>query len=481
MARSSLILSFLPLASTMGNDIIDYLQTKKTQSVVPTKGLEISIFERRTYQKRGENMFYDELLTKAEKKLQSEVREFVRDEVPGDLIKRMDNNEIKWPQEFVRKLGERNLLGLRFDPKWGGRGMPWTAEVAAGEEIAILNTVCTCAFMMPSMVGQAINKFGTDEQKERFLRPLLTGEIQAAECLTEPRGGSDFFGATTKAELDGDHFIVNGQKRFVVAAEVADIFLVYCRTNFNKTERTNRISALLIERGHGIETEYLYGLMGNRGGGAARLVFRDVKVPKENIVGELHGGFEVFNQMMFPERMACVMGALGTARATLDIAARYSDKRHSFGQPIRRFQGVNFQVADSITQLDAARALAYLAAKAIDNNSASARRLVSEAKKFSTEAAWEVANKAMQIMGGIGYTDVYPVERFLRDARLTMIFTGTNEVMNMMIQHEFYQEILGGRHDERNVESDALNWGDEAEKCFTDDDMWRVHETVKKN
>ncbi len=426
-------------------------------------------------------MFYDELLTKEEKALQLEVREFVRDEVPSELLKQMDRDEIKWPQEYVRKLGERNLLGLRFDRQWGGRGLPWTAEIAAGEEIAILNNVCTCAFMMPSMVGQAIHKFGTDEQKERFLRPMLKGTTQAAECLTEPRGGSDFFGATTTAVLDGDHFVVNGQKRFVVAAEVADIFLVYCRTNLDdEAGSDDRISALIVERGAGIETEYLYGLMGNRGGGAARVVFRDVKVPKDNLIGRLHGGFDVFNQMMFPERMACVVGALGTARASLDIATRYSAKRQAFGQPIRKFQAVSFMVGDAITQLDAARGLAYLAAKAIDNDSPRARRLVSEAKKFTTEAAWDVVNKSMQIMGGIGYTDVFPIERFLRDTRLTMIYTGTNEVMNLMIQHEYYNEVLGGRSDERDTEQDAHGYGDDEEKCYTDEDMWRVHESGGK-
>jgi alkylation response protein AidB-like acyl-CoA dehydrogenase len=421
-------------------------------------------------------MFYDELLTGEEKALQREVREFVRDEVPPELLRQMDRDEIKWPREYVRKLGERNLLGLRFEPKWGGRGLPWTAEVAAGEEIALLNNVCACAFMMPSMVGQAIHLFGTDEQKERFLRPMLQGTIQAAECLTEPRGGSDFFGATTKAVLDGDHFIVNGQKRFVVAAEVADIFLVYCRTNFEDADPKNRISALIIERGPGIETKYLYGLMGNRGGGAARISFRDVRVPKENVIGDLHGGVHVFNQMMFPERMACVMGALGSSRAALNIAARYSAKRHAFGKPIREFQAISFMVGDAITQLDAARGLAYLAAKAIDNDSPRARRLVSEAKKFSTEMAWDVVSKAMQIMGGIGYTDVFPIERILRDTRLTMIYTGTNEVMNLMIQHEFYQELLRGLDDQRDAEKDAPAYGDEDEKCFTDEDMWRVHE-----
>jgi len=421
-------------------------------------------------------MFYDVLLSPEEKRLQNEVREFVRDEVPSELIDQMDRDEIKWPQEYVRKLGDRNLLGLRFDPQWGGRGLPWTAEMAAGEEIAVLNSVCTCAFMMPSMVGQAIHIFGSDEQKERWLRPMLAGRLQAAECLTEPRGGSDFFGATTRAEPDGDHFVVRGQKRFVVAAEVADIFLVYCRTNFEDEDPRKSISAFIIERGPEIKTDYLYGLMGNRGGGAARISFRDVRVPRENLIGGLHGGFDVFNQMMFPERMACAAGALGGARAALDIATRYSHKRRAFGRPIRNFQAVSFQVADAITQLDAARALTYLAARAIDDGSASARRLVSEAKKFSTEAAWDVVNKAMQVMGGIGYTDVFPIERYLRDIRLMMIFTGTNEVMNLMIQHEFYEEVLGERDGERNIEGDAHASEAIEEKCYDDEDMWRGYE-----
>jgi alkylation response protein AidB-like acyl-CoA dehydrogenase len=421
-------------------------------------------------------MFYDELLSPEERKLRHEVREFVRDEVPPELLVQMDRDEIKWPQEYVRKLGERNLLGLRFDPQSGGRGLSWTGEMVAGEEIAVLNSVCACAFMMPSMVGQAIHVFGSDEQKERWLRPMLAGRLQAAECLTEPRGGSDFFGATTRAEPDGDHFVVRGQKRFVVAAEVADIFLVYCRTNFEDVDPRKSISAFIIERGPGIETEYLYGLMGNRGGGAARISFRDLRVPRENLVGGLHGGFDVFNQMMFPERMACAAGALGGARASLDIATRYSHKRRAFGKPIRKFQAVNFMVADAITQLDAARGLTYLAAKAIDNQSPSARRLVSEAKKFATEAAWDVVNKAMQVMGGIGYTDVFPIERYLRDIRLMMIYTGSNEVMNMMIQHEFYDEVLGGRAGERDTERDARACADVEEKCFSDEDMWRGHE-----
>lgn len=421
-------------------------------------------------------MYYDVLMTDEDRAIRQEVRQFVRDEVSSDFVRAMDREEIKYPREFVQKLAARNLLGLRFDKKWGGRGLKWTSEVAAEEEVGILGTALGCAFVMPSIVGEALHTFGTDEQKERFLRPILQGKLISAEALTEPRGGSDFFGATSRAVLDGANFVVNGQKRFVVGAAEADVFLVYCRTNFDdKSHKSNRISAMVIERGPGVKAEYIYGLMGTRGGGTGRLVFRDVRVPKENLIGEFNGGGLVFNQMMIPERMTSAAASLGAARAALEVAARYSDRRHAFGQPIRNFQAVSFMVADAITRLDAARGLVYLAARSVDAGAPNSRRLVSEAKKFCTDTCWEVTNKAMQIMGGIGYTDVYPIERMVRDARLSQIWTGTNEVMSLLIQHEYYNEVLKGKRDTRDVEKDALHV-DEAEKCFTDEDMWRVHE-----
>ncbi len=418
---------------------------------------------------------YDFMLTDAERAVRDEVREFVKSEVSHDFIKAMDKDEIKYPREYVEKLGERNLLGLRFPKKWGGRELPWTAEVAVEEEIGVLGCALGCAYVMPSIVGEALNTFGTDEQKEKYLVPLLKGEKISAEGLTEPRGGSDFFGATTKAVLDGDHFIVNGQKRFVVAASEADVFLVFCRTNFEKDAPSqNTISALLIDKGPGVEAEYLYGLMGCRGGGTGRLVFRDVKVPKENLLGELNMGGLVFHQTMIPERLTSAAASLGVF-AALNLALDYSTKRVAFGRPIKKFQAIQLMIAESITKLDAARSLVYMAAKAADTGQPNVRRLVSEAKKFATEMSWEVANKAMQIMGGIGYTDVYPIEKTLRDTRLSMIWTGTSEIMSLLIQHEYYREVLDQMGQYRDLEADAIG-GDEPEKCFSDEDMWAVHE-----
>lgn len=418
-------------------------------------------------------MFYEELLSEVERKIRDEIRAFVRDQVPHELVHALDRDDMQYPREFVQDLGANNLLGLRFDPVWGGRGLPWTAEVIAEEEIGVLGTTLGCAFVMPSIVGEALHVFGTEAQKERYLKPLLKGDIISAEALTEPRGGSDFFGATCKAELKNNVFVVNGQKRFVVGATEADLFLVYCRTNFKEdAHKHERISAILVERGPGVKTEYQYGLMGTRGGGTGRLIFHNVEVPEENLIGELHSGAEVFNQMMIPERLTSAAACLGV-RAALEIAARYSDKRKAFGQKIRRFQGVNFMVADAITQLDAARALVYLAARSVDEGAPNRRRLVSEAKKFATDTAWKVSNLAMQIMGGIGYTDVYPIERMVRDYRLSQIWTGTNEIMNLLIQHEYYGEVLAGNASPRDSERDAQSYAAISEKVYIDEDQWR--------
>ncbi|SHK83958.1 Acyl-CoA dehydrogenase [Desulfatibacillum alkenivorans DSM 16219] len=416
---------------------------------------------------------YDFLLTPEEQELKKETREFVREEVSGDFLRRLDKDEIVYPREFVEKLAERGLRGIRFPKKYGGRGMSWVADVAATEEIGCLGMALGCAFVMPSIVGEALNKFGTEEQKQKFLKPYIEGSLVAAEALTEPRGGSDFFGAMTRADDKGDYFLLNGMKRFVVGADGADFFLVYARTNFDpEAHKYSRLSLFIVEKGPGVETEYLFGLMGCRGGGTGRLVFRDVKVPKDNLVGQLHGGALCFHQMMIPERLTSAAGCLGVWGA-LDLAVRYSDKRRTFGKEIRKYQGISFRVAESITKLDAARGLTYMAAKAVDENYPNMRRIVSEAKRFATESAWDVVNDAMQIMGGIGYTDVYPIERAVRDTRLGMIWTGTTEIMNLMIQHEYYNEVLSPDYNRRKMEDDAMQ-PDDSERCLTDDDMIKV-------
>ncbi|MCU0597242.1 MAG: acyl-CoA/acyl-ACP dehydrogenase [Desulfobacterota bacterium] len=407
---------------------------------------------------------FDYLLSEEEKALKAEARRFAKEDIPSSLIRDMDSERIRFPKEFLQKAAARNLLGLRFSPAWGGRGAGWTGEVAALEELGVLGSSLSCLYSLVSIVGEAIHLFGTEEQKQKYLKPTLEGKLCCAEALTEPRGGSDFFGATTLARKDGDHYILNGQKRFVVGAEGADYFLVYARSAVSAPAHQS-ISAFLVDRDSGVEVKHVYGLLGSRGGGTGRLYFRDVRVPGCNLVGPEHGGALVFNKMMVPERLTTASASLGMARSCLEIAARYSNRRKAFGEPIRNFQAVSFKIADCVTRLDAARSLVYVTARRVDQGMDS-RRMVSEAKKVSTEMLWSVVNDSMQVMGGIGYTNVYPVERFLRDARLQMIWTGTNEVMNLLIQHEFYKELLAKKEDTRNIELDALDEEGEEEKVY---------------
>jgi alkylation response protein AidB-like acyl-CoA dehydrogenase len=410
-------------------------------------------------------MMIEALLTEEQRKLRDEVRGFVK-WVPKQLLLDMDADKVRYPREYVVEAARRNLLGLRFSKEFGGRGLQWRDEIIALEEVGVLGASLACLYSLVSIVGEAIHVFGTAEQKKKYLEPLIKGEIFCAEALTEPRGGSDFFGTTTIAKREGDSYILNGQKRFIVGAEGADIFLVYAKTGVDVPHKS--ISAFIVERDMGVEVKYLYGLMGTKGGGAGRLIFKNTKVPVKNILlGENKGSY-IFYQMMIPERMTSAAGVIGLSRAALEIATRYSNKRKAFGQNIREFQGVSFKIADSITKLDAASGLIYGTATAVDNlgSTGYTRRLVSESKKLATDSGWEVINNAMQIMGGIGYTNIYPIERMLRDARLMMIWTGTNEIMNLIIQHEYFREVLEQDSSLRDVEYDAQESDAEDERIY---------------
>jgi acyl-CoA dehydrogenase len=416
-------------------------------------------------------MSIESMLTAGEKNLRSEMQAFVRS-IPRQLLLDMDAEKVTYPREVLQEAARRNLLGLRFDPKWGGRGLPWTSEMVALEEAGTLGTSLACLYSLVSIVGEAIHTFGTQEQKKKYLKRVVSGQMTVAEGLTEPRGGSDFFAATTRARREGNVFTLNGQKRFVVGAEGADLILVYGKIEGIEDPK-NAMTAFLVERGEGVIVEHVYGLMGTRGGGTGRLVFRDAPVPVENILGGEAGigqGTKVFHRMMVPERMTSACGAIGMGRAAIEIAARYADRRHAFGQKIRQFEGVSFKVAESLTLLDGARALDYAVCRAVETeqNQDRVRRLVSEAKKFSTETAWTVVNHAMQILGGIGYTNIYPVERLLRDVRLITIWTGTNEIMDMVIQHEYFRELLGEKPTGRDVESDAYGVEHPEEKEYNE-------------
>jgi len=401
---------------------------------------------------------FDFLLSEEQIKIREEARDLVR-WVPRKMILDMDADKITFPKEFLQEAGRRNLFGCSYAKRWGGRDMDWVTTCMLMEEVGTLGYIFSCTFGIGSeLVCDAIILHGTDEQKEKYVKPLLKGEVFAAECLTEPRGGSDFFGTPTTAVEKEGYFLLNGQKRFIVGAVGADFFLVYARTDPN-AEPHKALTCFIVDRSPGVDTKYLYGLMGCRGGGAGRIVFKDVEVPKENIIGKLNNAYAVFNTMMIPERLGTAAMTIGAARPALDVATGYTTKRKAFGQIISQFQGVSFQVAEAATLLDASKALVYATAKAVDSGAAQSlvRRMVSETKKFVTESCQKVVHNAMQVMGGIGYTNVYPIERIYRDLRLSSIWTGTNEVMSAIVANEWYKEhvkVPKARRP-RDYESDA--------------------------
>ncbi|OPY87431.1 MAG: Acyl-CoA dehydrogenase [Smithella sp. PtaU1.Bin162] len=418
---------------------------------------------------------FDYLLTKEQLKIRDEVRELVA-WVPRQMILDMDTDKIKFPKEFLEEAGRRNLLGCRYPKKWGGRKMDWVTTCMMMEEVGTLGYEFACVFGVGAeLVCDAIILHGTDAQKEKYVRPLLQGKLFAAECLTEPRGGSDFFGATTKALDCGDYFLLNGQKRFIVGAEGADYFLVYARTN-PEAKPQEAITCFIVDRSPGVEVKYLYGLMGCRGGGTGRIIFRNVKVPRENIVGKVQGAYDVFNTMMIPERLGTAAMTIGAARPALEIATQYTSRRKAFGQIINQFEGVSFQVAEAAMLLDAARAMAYVTARAVDEGTSMnrIRRMVSESKKFITESCQKVVHNSLQVMGGIAYTNVFPLERIYRDIRLASIWTGTSEVMAMIAGHEWYREYFQEKdlRKTRDHEQDAAEAAAE-EKVYDDEDMWK--------
>jgi alkylation response protein AidB-like acyl-CoA dehydrogenase len=418
---------------------------------------------------------FDYMMTKDQIKIRDEARDLVK-WVPRQMILDMDTDKIKFPKEFLQEAGRRNLLGCRYPKKWGGRDMDWVTTCMVMEEIGVLGYEFACVFGVGAeLVCDAIIQHGTDQQKEKYVKPLLRGELFAAECLTEPRGGSDFFGATTKAEDKGDYFLLNGQKRFIVGAEGADFFLVYAKTN-PEAKPQESITCFIVDRTEDVEVKYLYGLMGCRGGGTGRLIFRNVKVPKENVVGKVQGAYAVFNTMMIPERLGTASMTIGAARPALEIATNYTSRRKAFGQVIAQFEGVSFQIAEAAMLLDAARAMAYVTARAVDDGADMnrIRRMVSQSKKFITESCQKVVHNSMQAMGGIAYTNVFPIERIYRDVRLASIWTGTSEVMSMITAHEWYREyfVQKAKQSVRDSEFDAQEASDE-EKIYDDDDMWK--------
>jgi hypothetical protein len=282
-------------------------------------------------------------------------------------------------------------------------------------------------------------EFGTEVQRKQYLSPVARGERVGALCITEPNVGSDVAGTQTRAERQGDSYVINGEKRFITNGPVADYLLVYTVTN-PKVDAKEGMTAFIVEsKWSGFEVVEEYELLGMHGAHVGHLAFRNLEAPAENVLGEINKGFKVVMAGLDAERTILAAEMNGIARAAMEEAVHYSDERSQFRRKIREFEGVSFKIADMAMKLDAAQLLTLKAARLIDAGKP-ATKAAAIGKLFACESAIETATDALQVLGGIGYTRKRPVERYLRDARLMTIGGGTAEILRFLIQREVYRE-----------------------------------------
>ena len=357
-------------------------------------------------------------------------RTFAENEVKP-LAQELDEQE-RFPTETVEKMAAYGFLGIPVPKEWGGQGADTLAYAICVEELSrVCATTGVIVSAHTSLCADPIRKYGTQEQKEKYLVPLAAGRSLGAFGLTEPGAGTDAAGQQTKAVLRGDHYILNGTKIFITNGGVADTYVIFAMTD--KSKGTKGISAFIVEKdfeGFSIGKKKLK--MGIRGSSTTALVFENCKVPKENLLGKEGKGFGIAMGTLDGGRIGIAAQALGIAQGALDETVAYVKERKQFGRSISAFQNTRFQLAGLKTRIEAARLLVYRAAYAKDHQDLYSQE-AAMAKLFAAETAMEVTTKCVQLHGGYGYTRDYPIERMMRDAKITEIYEGTSEVQKMVI------------------------------------------------
>ncbi len=368
--------------------------------------------------------------TPQQEMMQTLFREVANGEVKENAAD-VDEQE-RFPKESVEVMRQAKMLGIPYSREYGGAGADYLSYVLAVEELA--KTCATTSVVLSahtSLCTWPISVFGSEEIKNKYLPDLCSGKKLGAFGLTEPNAGTDAAGQQTTAVLEGDHYVLNGTKIFITNAGEADIYVIFAMTD--KTKGTHGISAFVVEKGW---EGFTFGLhekkLGIRGSATRELIFNNVKVPKENLLGKEGKGFSIAMQTLDGGRIGIAAQAVGIAQGALDEAIPYVKQRKQFGRPIAKFQNTQFQLADMQTKVDAARLLVYRAAMAKEEGKPYTV-LAAEAKLFAAETAMEVTTKAIQLLGGYGYTRDLPVERMFRDAKITEIYEGTSEVQRMVI------------------------------------------------
>jgi len=357
-------------------------------------------------------------------------REFTKNELLPGVIER-DTHQM-FPTEQVKKLAELGFLGMMVDPKYGGGGMDTISYVLAMEEISKVDASCSVIMSVNnSLVCWGLETFGTEEQKQKYLTKLATGEALGAFCLSEPEAGSDATSQRTTAIDKGDHYVLNGTKNWITNGSSADFYLIIAQTDKEKKHRG--INAFIVEKGwDGFEVGPKEDKLGIRGSDTHTLNFNDVKVPKENRIGEDGFGFSFAMKTLSGGRIGIAAQALGIASGAYELARDYSKIREAFGTPICNHQAIAFKLADMLVSIEASRHLIMKSAwdkdqgRNYDMSSAMA-------KLYASQTAVDVTSEAVQIHGGNGYVKDYHVERLMRDAKITQIYEGTSEIQKIVI------------------------------------------------
>ncbi len=373
-------------------------------------------------------------LTEEHKMIRKMVRQFAEKEV-APIAAEIDEKG-KVPFENIKKMGELGLLGLTVSEEYGGAGMDTVSYCIAVEEISKACAATAIAMAVHnSLVCHGIEKFGTEDQKQRFLVPLAAGKLVGAFALTEPEAGSDAAAQKTTMVLDGDEYIVNGTKNLISNGGFADVIVLFGMTD--KSQGHRGISTLLVEKGTpGFSTGPEEDKLGIRASSTCELIFEDCRVPVANRLGAEGQGFKVAMASLDAGRISVAAQALGIAVAAYQAALEYAKTRVQFGQPIAKFQGIQWMLADMATRIEASRLLLYNAALAKDRAKETGGRYTKEAamaKLYASETASWVTDLAIQIHGGYGYMKEYPVERYYRDARITRLYEGTSEIQRIVI------------------------------------------------
>lgn len=364
-------------------------------------------------------------------------KDFAETEIAPSSVERDIKSE--FPYDIVKKLGEMGFMGMMVPPEWGGAGFDTISYVVAMEEISKVDaSVGVIMSVNNSLVCFGIEKWGTDEQKERFLKPLSSGQKLGCFCLSEPEAGSDATEQRTEAKKDGDHYIINGIKNWITNGTTADVYFLHVSTDRSKGYKG--ISTFLVDKDTpGIELGKKEDKLGIRSSDTASIGFNNVKVHKDQLLGQEGMGFKIAMETLNGGRIGIAAQALGIAQASLEAAVKYSKTRKAFDAPISNLQAIQFKLSDMATNVDAARMLTLKAAYKKDQHQPYHKE-AAMAKLYASKAAVQNALESIQVHGGYGYVREYLVERYLRDAKITEIYEGTSEIQRIVISRDLLKD-----------------------------------------